>query len=303
MNLNQFRFACALATTHSFSRAAEQCHVTQPTLSNGVAQLEEKLGGRLFERTTRSVRLTPFGQHLLPFITRALSDVEEVQAAASAWRDPEHKLIRVGLSPVINMRLLLDVLAPFRAAHPDVEFFFKECFLDDLDERLHSGQLDMVFLPRRKRPQGQAHLDFYTEPLCYLPRDGGPLAGTDGSICLEEAAGDSLVLTLDGCGLRDVTLNLFRGNDLTIRKYPGQATSYAVVEDWASLGIGAAILPRSKVSASNPNVRPLLLTSGKAAVIVCEAVWNPNVVGIEHVRALIEHMKTFARGTVEACVA
>ncbi len=303
MNLNQFRFARAVADTHSFSRAAQQCHVTQPTLSNGIAQLEEELGGKLFERTTRSVRLTPFGQHLLPFIARALAGVEEVQAAASSWKDPEHKLIRIGLSPVINMRLLLDVLAPFREAHPEIEFFFKECFLDDLDERLHSGQVDIVFLPRRERMLGQAQLDFYSEPLCYLPRDGGPLAGTDGSVSLVEAAGDSLVLTFDGCGLRAVTLALFQENDLAIREYPGQATSYAVVEDWASLGIGAGILPRSKVSPNNRNVRPLLLESGKAAVIGCETVWNPNVAGVEHVRALITHLKTFDRRFVEGRVA
>lgn len=64
MNLSQLRFAQAVAELQSFSRAAEHCHVTQPSLSNGIAQLENELGGKLFERTTRSVHLTPFGKHL-----------------------------------------------------------------------------------------------------------------------------------------------------------------------------------------------------------------------------------------------
>ena len=88
------------------------------------------------------MKLTPFGQHLLSSIERALADVEEIGALANSWRHPAHRLVRFGVSPVVDMRLLLEVLAPFRERFPDVELFFKECMSDDLDARLSAGQID-----------------------------------------------------------------------------------------------------------------------------------------------------------------
>jgi LysR family transcriptional regulator, hydrogen peroxide-inducible genes activator len=73
MNLSQLRFASAVASTGSFTAAAAACCVTQPTLSNGIAQLEAELGERLFLRTTRKVALTPFGVHVLPYVDQVLA--------------------------------------------------------------------------------------------------------------------------------------------------------------------------------------------------------------------------------------
>lgn len=295
MNLSQLRFAHAVAEHQSFSRAAEHCYVTQPTLSNGIAQLERELGEKLFERTTRSVKLTPFGRHMLSSIETTLADVEEIRALAEAWRDPRHKLVRIGLSPVVDSRLLSDVLGPFRAGHPDVEFFFKECFIDDLDQRLKAGQLDLLLCPPREERPGQQWIELYAEPLLYLPRDGGPLAGSDRAVNLGEAAGDRLILTRDGCGLRPVALRLFGHSGHAIQEYPGQAMSYQAVEDWAALGIGGGILPRSKISSGNQLVRPLLTASGEPAMIAVHLVWPTNIAGGVHLEALIEYLQTQGR--------
>ena len=172
---------------HITTRFFDHCHVTQPTLSNGIAHLEDDLGAKLFYRTTRSVQLTSFGKHLLSSIERALADVDEIRALATSWRHPEHKLVRIGLSPVIDMRLLLNVLAPFRDGHPDVKFFFKECFIDDLDQRLSSDLIDLMLLPCREERLGQQRIEFYAEPLLYLPRDGSSLASSDKAIRISEA--------------------------------------------------------------------------------------------------------------------
>lgn len=73
MNFSQLNFVKTTSEFKSFSKAAEFCHVTQPTLSNGVSKLEEELGEKMFIRTTRTVRLTPFGDMLLPTIESILS--------------------------------------------------------------------------------------------------------------------------------------------------------------------------------------------------------------------------------------
>ena len=70
MNLIQLRFVTALASKRSFTAAASGCSVTQPTLSNGLGQLEDDLGAPLFVRTTRKVELTPFGKNFCPILQR-----------------------------------------------------------------------------------------------------------------------------------------------------------------------------------------------------------------------------------------
>jgi DNA-binding transcriptional LysR family regulator len=88
MNLSQLRFAHAVATHGSFTGAAEACFVTQPTLSNGIAQFEEELGAPLFARTTRKVDLTPFGTHLMPYIAEVLNAQRNVLTQAKAFLEP-----------------------------------------------------------------------------------------------------------------------------------------------------------------------------------------------------------------------
>jgi len=123
MNLNQLRFAKMVAEERSFSAAASKCNVTQPTLSNGIALLEEEVGGRLFARTTRRVDLTPFGTQILPLIDAVLSAQSELEAGIRAHHNPAHKIVRVGLSPLIDARLLAQVIAPYTAENPQVEIF------------------------------------------------------------------------------------------------------------------------------------------------------------------------------------
>ena len=128
MNLGQLRFTRAAAEERSFSKAAEKCNVTQPTLSNGIALLEEEVGGQLFARTTRRVDLTPFGTQLLPLIEAVLQAQAELEAGVRTFHNPAHKIVRIGLSPLIDARLLTQVLEPYKAAIPVSKSSTKNAF-------------------------------------------------------------------------------------------------------------------------------------------------------------------------------
>src|SRR5262245_4955701 len=106
MNLSQLEFAAAVADKKSFTAAAQSCHVTQPTLSNGIAQLEDELGSRLFVRTTRSVSLTPLGTHLVPYIKEVLNARATLLKQARSFLNPARQMVRIGISPLINTQLL-----------------------------------------------------------------------------------------------------------------------------------------------------------------------------------------------------
>src|SRR6516164_1283553 len=114
MNLQQLRYARAVADCGSFVEAANRCAVTQPTLSNGVAQLEQELGRRLFDRTTRSVQLTEFGQLILPSIVDVLNAQEALLAKARNLTRPERSLVRIGVSPILGVKLVDLIIEPFR---------------------------------------------------------------------------------------------------------------------------------------------------------------------------------------------
>jgi len=126
MEMHQLRYVVAVARAGNFSRAAEQCHVAQPSLSQQVQKLEAELGERLFDRMKREVRLTPHGE---TFLRRALRILEEVDAAkreATDALDLPRGALTIGVLPTIAPYLLPDVIAEFTKKFPGVEIVVQE---------------------------------------------------------------------------------------------------------------------------------------------------------------------------------
>jgi LysR family transcriptional regulator, hydrogen peroxide-inducible genes activator len=291
MNLNQLRFAKAVAATESFTAAAAECFVTQPTLSTGIAQLEDELGGRLFVRTTRSVSLTPFGAHLLPYLHEVLAAQTSVVQQARAFLQPEHQLIRIGTSPLIGATTLEMMIEPFKRAHPKVDLVLREMNMQDLQRLLDAAQLDFVFgvadaagLKRATRPTRRraaaattyVRTFLYDEALRYVPRGAAlpAAAAKESSVSLKDIAHETYVMVPDACGLARATRALFRSQRRTLHEYSGEAMSYQVLEAWARLGIGAAILPTSKLSPDAMAASLPIIKNDKTARLTFEAVWR-----------------------------
>ena len=294
MNFNQLRFAAAAAAATSFSRAAEHCQVTQPTLSNGIAQLEEELGDKLFARTTRRVELTPFGEQMIPRIEAILQAQGEVLAAAQTYVAPTHQRLRVGLSPLIDTRLLNHVVEPYRKAYPDTDIFFREIFLDDLEGRLRKGQIDVMFRPYLSWyhcPRDFTKIIFYEEDFYYLPNGETTAPITNSKVYIKDIADELIIISHEGCGLASATRQLFAEVGLHPREYNTQTMSPQVMMEWADLGVGAAILPKSRISLEyREKAKPLMLTSSKQAQIRIEGYWMKAPAYTEHVTAFHRHL-------------
>jgi len=296
MNLSQLRFVQAVASTGSFTSAAAACFVTQPTLSNGVAELEKELGQRLFTRTTRKVALTEFGRHMLPAIVEVLKAQEALLLRAKAWLQPQKRLVRIGTSPLVSPAVLKAIVEPFQRQNPDVDLIFREMNWDDLNKMLHEGLLDFVFgargstTPARPRKMERAFL--YREPLLFIPQRfdwHGPMQNR--SVSLDNISGETFVMVPDTCGLAHATRALFRSHRRKIHEYSGQALSYQVLEQWANLGIGAAVLPKSKVTPEADYTLSIIDKAGRLAAIEFEAIWlNPSA-GTAHFLAFAKHLR------------
>lgn len=146
MELHQLRYFCAVAETGSFSRAAEQTHVSQPSLSQQIRKLEDELGARLFDRLGRSVRLTDLGKAFLP---RALSVLRELEAAKGdvvERKDSVGGSITVGVIPTVAPYFLPPCLTLFSKRFPQVRLTVVEEITPVLLERLRAGTIDVAVL-------------------------------------------------------------------------------------------------------------------------------------------------------------
>jgi DNA-binding transcriptional LysR family regulator len=288
------QFVGAVAREKSFSAAAAECHVSQPSLSNAIAKLEQELGGQLFLRTTRRVELTPLGEKLLPLIDGVLQSTDHLTAAAEAARNPQMRLIRIGLSPLVSSQVLARALQPFQKRHgAALKIVLKQCFLGDLKERLRAHALDVAMVPNGFFGNGYQRCPFYSDTLEYLAAETGPGAAGErlaGGINVKEVGGDTFVLTADGCGLTPLVRQLFRKERLRIQEYPGSALNHQVIEEWVGLGLASGLLPKLKLTSQKARSRTLL-RKGQPVIVPYEMVWLGRSAAGTHVTELIRHFR------------
>lgn len=126
MEMHQLRYAVAVARHGNFSRAAEHCHVSQPSLSQQIQKLEQELGERLFDRTKRAAKPTPAGANFLQRAVRILDEVEAARREAADAGELLRGTLTVGVLPTIAPHLLPRALAQFTACYPGFELVVHE---------------------------------------------------------------------------------------------------------------------------------------------------------------------------------
>lgn len=289
------RYAQAVARTGSFSAAAREYDVTQRALSNAIRRLEKILGARLFERNTRGARPTIFGATILPRIDAALAALDAITAEARHWRAGEPRPVRIGVSPLISA----DVVARAHSAVAGLpgrgrgSLVLREADLSKLCTALDDDELDLIVVPAVLPLTRYRHRVIGSEPVVLVEPGAGDAAGPANSASPADPAGPAsptearaaaariddvacrtLLLVPDTCGLTTFTRDLLADRGLPLRAYSGEAASYRVLEDWAGMGLGSALLPRSKVTRVDSSVRPVVDARGAAITIAYEAAWD-----------------------------
>ena len=150
MNLNQLRFVRAVADAGTFTGGAGRCHVTQSTLSTGIAHLERELGERLFARTTRAVNLTQFGRRLLPLIDEVLRAEAALVEGAESFLDPQSRSARIGVCPLVDSVRLELILAPYRKGNRNVRLVLEQIGDGKAWGALEEGRLDCILGPSHR---------------------------------------------------------------------------------------------------------------------------------------------------------
>src|SRR5687767_15373067 len=142
----QLQYVVAVAETLGFHKAAKRCHVSQPTLSAQVKQLEDVLGVRLFERDRRRVLLTAAGAVVVAHARRILLEIDDMIAAAKALTEPRSGTLRIGVIPTIAPYLLPDVVQADDTRFPKHQLVFRAEKTDVVVADLREGRLDAGLL-------------------------------------------------------------------------------------------------------------------------------------------------------------
>ncbi|MDA0641734.1 MULTISPECIES: LysR substrate-binding domain-containing protein [Nonomuraea] len=178
MELQQMRYVVAVAETANFTRAAEQCLVVQSALSHQIARLERELGAKLFDRTSRSVRLTPAGEAFLPAARQALDAAERARAEVAAAAGEIRGRLAIGAIPTVTAVDLPVALRRFHLRHREVRISLRSGASEEFVERVRQGTLDVAFLglPLGVRPKGVRGRELARGDLVAVVAPGHPLA-------------------------------------------------------------------------------------------------------------------------------
>lgn len=244
--LRQLQFFLALARRRSFSKAAEDCLVSQSTLSSAIKELEAALGRQLVDRSTRAFSLTPVGEEAAERAARILAMTEDLARAATTRR-PLESAFHLGVIPTVAPFLLPRVAPILRRKYPKLELFLREDLTANLVERLSAGLLDAALLALPCGVGGAEVIDIGEDRFFLVVARDRPLAGKQ-SVTLADLEGENLLLLEDGHCLRDHALAACKLQRPQAAAAFG-ATSLFTLTQMVEAGLGATLVPEMAIEA------------------------------------------------------
>ena len=245
MEFHQLRYFCAVARTGNFTRAAEEQHVAQPSLSQQIRKLEDELGAKLFDRFPRFTRLTQFGKTFLPKAGEILRQVGEARTQIQEMSESEIGTVVVGAIPTIAPYYLGPLLARFARRHPGISISVAEEITPVLLDYLHNGRVDLVILALPVRGAELVNEELFREPL-YAALPTGHRLASRRSIALAELRKDPFLLLKEGHCFRDNALNACRRS----RVHPNiifESGQFSTILSMVGTGMGVSVVPAMAV--------------------------------------------------------
>lgn len=245
MTLTEMRYISALDKTRHFGKAADYCHVSQPTLSVAIKKVEQQIGAPLFERGASEIRTTPLGELIVAQIKRVLDETLRLEEIATQSRDPLKGPLRVGVIYTIAPYLLPSLIPVLHRLAPDMPLFLREDFTGNLIPMLKDGELDVLVLALPVDMPGIVTQKVYEEPFrVVVPSTHGWATRT--KVNPEELDGEQLLLLGSGNCFRDQVLEacprLQRAEGLAGSM---EGSSLETIRHMVASGAGIAVMPSS----------------------------------------------------------
>jgi len=241
MTLQELRYLVALADKGHFVRAAEACHVGQPTLSTQLKKLEDYLGVTLFERNKHHLMPTPIGEEIIQRARIVLDVVEQIRDLARQGHDPMDGPLRLGVIPTLGPYLVPYLLPTIRDTYPKLHLFLREDLTANLLERLRQGRLDALLLALPVHGEDIEVMELFREAFMVALPMGHPLERKQ-QIDEQELANQNVLLLEEGHCMRDQALAIC-GSTPSDQRDELKATSLETLRQMVAAGVGCTLLP------------------------------------------------------------
>lgn len=251
MTLTELKYIVAVARDKHFGKAAQACHVSQPTLSVAVKKLEEELDVQIFQRDTSEITLTPQGQILVEQAQRVLEESKRFSELAKIGVDPMKGPLRLGTIYTIAPYVLPKLIQLAKKELPYIPLFLQETFTSVLLEILKQGELDCAILATPFNLQGLEIIELYDEPyLVIVPKDH--VWATRKSIEPHELSTQNMLLLGAGHCFRDHVLKVcpeLNRSKVLFDEGPKnfEGSSLETIRQMVAGGIGISVMPRTSV--------------------------------------------------------
>jgi len=244
MNLRDLKYIVAVAETRHFGRAAARCFVSQPTLSGQIKKLEDHLGVVVFERTNRSVEVTPVGEAIIARARLALEQAEAIEQLARAHQDPLAGPLRIGAIPTLSPYLMPLILVPLRRLYPQVRLVLSEEITESLLSRLQHHEIDAALLATPVNDPDLTDIPLFDEPFWLAHPRSHPLQDKD-EITAKDLEDIDLLLLAEGHCLTHQVMEVCH---LVDREQTGEmgdlrAASLETLLQLVGAGFGCTLVP------------------------------------------------------------
>ncbi len=245
MTLSEMRYISALDKTRHFGRAADLCHVSQPTLSVAIKKVDQQIGAALFERGATEIRTTPLGEQVVTQIKRVLDETLRLEEIATQRRDPLCGPLRVGVIYTIAPYLLPALIPVLHQLAPEMPLYLREDFTANLLPALKEGDLDVLVLALPVDVPGIVTQRVYQEPFRVVVPAAHPWSKRQ-QVKADELDGENLLLLGSGNCFRDQVLEacprLQRAEGLSGSL---EGSSLETIRHMVASGAGIAVMPSS----------------------------------------------------------
>ncbi|MBY0454454.1 MAG: LysR family transcriptional regulator [Burkholderiaceae bacterium] len=251
MTLTELKYIVAVARERHFGRAADACHVSQPTLSVAVKKLEEELDVKLFERNVGEVSVTPLGEEIVRQAQSVLEQAGAIKEIAKRGKDPLAGALTLGVIYTIGPYLLPDLVRQSIARTPQMPLVLQENFTVKLLEMLRTGEIDCAVLAEPFPDAGLATAALYDEPFMAAVPSNHPLARQK-SVSAAQLKNENMLLLGAGHCFRDHVLEVcpefarFSSHTEGIRK-SFEGSSLETIKYMVAAGMGVTLVPRLAV--------------------------------------------------------
>ena len=273
MELQQIRYFLALCDRGSFTRAADQCAITQPALTRAIKKLEDELGGTLFERDASGTQLTRFGRSVRPFLEQTLRAADAAQVKARSFLRSDANQLRLGVAPTMPPSLLMRPLCEIRRKIAEFGLELTQSDVATILQQLEDGDLEVAIVPSGARLSDRVHQwPLFEQYACLAVPEGHalaslpevPLEALDGEVWIEQADSPLSQAFMEHCEEHGV--------QLMVRH---RATSDDQVQHLVSAGFGCALMSSHASIVAGVVIRQIQGFEDRHAIVLAALAGRP----------------------------